>query len=96
MNELFAKVETERAEKSDAFQYYNYLNQFDINFETEETIKTKETFLKISPERFLDSRKSKEKNHWNKKRSSKIGRNDPCPCGSGKKYKKCCGAIVKK
>lgn len=23
--------------------------------------------------------------------SSKVGRNDPCPCGSGKKYKKCCG-----
>ncbi len=23
----------------------------------------------------------------------KVGRNDPCPCGSGKKYKKCCGAI---
>jgi SWIM/SEC-C metal-binding protein len=23
-------------------------------------------------------------------RSEKIGRNDPCPCGSGKKYKKCC------
>jgi uncharacterized protein YecA (UPF0149 family) len=22
----------------------------------------------------------------------KPGRNDPCPCGSGKKYKKCCGA----
>ena len=21
----------------------------------------------------------------------KVGRNDPCPCGSGKKYKKCCG-----
>ena len=25
-------------------------------------------------------------------KSEKIGRNDPCPCGSGKKYKKCCGA----
>ncbi|AOY59193.1 MULTISPECIES: preprotein translocase subunit SecA [Desulfococcus] len=25
------------------------------------------------------------------KRERKIGRNDPCPCGSGKKYKKCCG-----
>ena len=25
------------------------------------------------------------------KRVSKIGRNDPCPCGSGKKYKQCCG-----
>ena len=24
--------------------------------------------------------------------STKIGRNDPCPCGSGRKYKKCCGA----
>ena len=24
-------------------------------------------------------------------RSPKVGRNDPCPCGSGKKYKKCCG-----
>ena len=24
--------------------------------------------------------------------SQKIGRNEPCPCGSGKKYKKCCGA----
>ncbi|AKH19770.1 YchJ family protein [Sedimenticola thiotaurini] len=24
--------------------------------------------------------------------SPKIGRNDPCPCGSGKKYKKCCGS----
>ena len=28
-----------------------------------------------------------------KKRSAtKVGRNDPCPCGSGKKYKKCCGS----
>ena len=26
------------------------------------------------------------------KSSDKVGRNDPCPCGSGKKYKKCCGA----
>jgi len=25
------------------------------------------------------------------RRSDKVGRNDPCPCGSGKKYKKCCG-----
>ena len=26
-----------------------------------------------------------------KRQSAKIGRNDPCPCGSGKKYKMCCG-----
>ena len=24
-------------------------------------------------------------------KGKKVGRNDPCPCGSGKKYKKCCG-----
>jgi len=29
------------------------------------------------------------------KSNDKIGRNDPCPCGSGKKYKKCCGQNVK-
>ena len=27
-------------------------------------------------------------------KNEKVGRNDPCPCGSGKKYKKCCGANV--
>ena len=26
------------------------------------------------------------------RRTIKIGRNDPCPCGSGRKFKKCCGA----
>ncbi|WP_052835392.1 YecA family protein, partial [Syntrophaceticus schinkii] len=28
------------------------------------------------------------------KATPKVGRNEPCPCGSGKKYKKCCGASV--
>ena len=27
-----------------------------------------------------------------RREAPKIGRNDPCPCGSGRKYKKCCGA----
>ena len=31
----------------------------------------------------------------NKKKTRKIGRNEPCPCGSGKKYKKCCGNPLK-
>lgn len=25
------------------------------------------------------------------RKGAKVGRNDPCPCGSGKKYKNCCG-----
>jgi SEC-C motif-containing protein len=29
-----------------------------------------------------------------KRESPKIGRNDPCPCGSGKKYKKCCEGVA--
>ena len=29
--------------------------------------------------------------HTQKRAGDKVGRNDPCPCGSGKKYKKCCG-----
>lgn len=42
--------------------------------------------------------KERRKELYKKQRTSttivkgpKIGRNDPCPCGSGKKYKKCCG-----
>ncbi|MET0644341.1 MAG: SEC-C metal-binding domain-containing protein [Candidatus Binatia bacterium] len=26
-----------------------------------------------------------------RRQGEKVGRNDPCPCGSGKKYKRCCG-----
>ena len=29
-----------------------------------------------------------------KRKDAKVGRNDPCPCGSGKKYKKCHGAAA--
>ena len=29
-----------------------------------------------------------------KKNYSETGRNDPCPCGSGKKFKKCCGPLI--
>ncbi|MGF7058846.1 SEC-C metal-binding domain-containing protein [Brassicibacter mesophilus] len=47
-------------------------------------------------EDILDDEKRKEitKEYRRSKtviKGEKIGRNDPCPCGSGKKYKKCCG-----
>ncbi len=41
-----------------------------------------------------NEQKAEIKKHFhedNRAVSSKVGRNDPCPCGSGKKYKKCCG-----
>ncbi len=34
---------------------------------------------------------SREQKHQPVRKGPKIGRNDPCPCGSGKKYKHCCG-----
>lgn len=34
---------------------------------------------------------NKSKNLLPDKKEKKVGRNEPCPCGSGKKYKKCCG-----
>lgn len=39
-------------------------------------------------EPFLSAASGKQKPHVNA--GSKLGRNDPCPCGSGQKYKKCC------
>jgi SEC-C motif-containing protein len=43
--------------------------------------------------RYIDG-KSFDINTWNAthNKPAKIKRNDPCPCGSGKKYKKCCGS----
>ncbi len=47
-------------------------------------------FQRIDGEwRFIDGRI--ESNGPYRREEPKIGRNDPCPCGSGKKYKQCCG-----
>lgn len=42
--------------------------------------------------KFLDSEPFKEQPM--RRDEPKVGRNDPCPCGSGKKYKRCCGAAA--
>ena len=39
-----------------------------------------------------DGKKNVKKVSVAKREAPKVGRNDPCPCGSGKKYKNCCGA----
>lgn len=45
----------------------------------------------LSPEKIEEITKAYKKSKTVIK-GEQIGRNDPCPCGSGKKYKKCCGA----
>ena len=44
----------------------------------------------LSEERRAELYKEEKSSHTIRK-PKKIGRNDPCPCGSGKKYKNCCG-----
>lgn len=39
----------------------------------------------------VESHSGDEGSHQPVRKEQQIGRNDPCPCGSGKKYKKCCG-----
>tara|TARA_B100002051_G_scaffold227686_1_gene223896 strand:+ start:8760 stop:11276 length:2517 start_codon:yes stop_codon:yes gene_type:complete len=41
----------------------------------------------------IDEKNTDEKANINKLVTGKIGRNEPCPCKSGKKYKNCCGAL---
>jgi uncharacterized protein len=41
---------------------------------------------------WLPLRQAMAERHRAKRMSTKVGRNEPCPCGSGKKFKKCCGA----
>jgi hypothetical protein len=44
----------------------------------------------LAPERRKELYRE-QKNSSTVIKDKKVGRNDPCPCGSGKKYKKCCG-----
>mgnify|MGYP000947564209 CR=1 FL=1 len=62
-------------------------------------MKFSEKFGKMESNILLDLDEAKRKELYKKQKASgtvrreghKIYPNDPCPCGSGKKYKKCCG-----
>jgi NADH:ubiquinone oxidoreductase subunit E len=57
----------------------------------DDTIECMEWWYCFQPEKKVSAQRFKQLEQ--KSKGKKIGRNDPCPCGSGKKYKKCCGAI---
>ncbi len=50
-----------------------------------------QNIVEKKPAQKVQMNDGKEKVSLGPKKSSKVGRNDPCPCGSGKKYKQCCG-----
>jgi preprotein translocase subunit SecA len=52
-----------------------------------------ETIIQRRPRIMRESRgEEMQKKQTVVRKDKKVGRNEPCPCGSGKKYKKCCGA----
>lgn len=66
-----------------------YMNMVGCNAEWLYTLPQWDAIL--TPERRKELYKI-EKSSRTVVKPPKVGRNDPCPCGSGKKYKKCCGA----
>jgi len=62
------------------------ISKFLLNMKITQNTNPKQTTTPIMTNDGKEKLKSKPK-----KNEGKIGRNDPCPCGSGKKYKQCCG-----
>ncbi|UOD35847.1 preprotein translocase subunit SecA [Deferribacteraceae bacterium V6Fe1] len=70
---------------------------FNVKFqvESDEELELKRQNTELKEERrdiFNENSQDDNKKSPVKRDAPKVGRNDPCPCGSGKKYKKCCGA----
>ncbi len=65
-----------------------------VMIKTEEDTK-REQAAKITSTSSSGSSDGSEKGRTVRNKAKKIGPNDPCPCGSGKKYKNCCGDVRK-
>lgn len=83
--------------ESIGFETVEYMMRVQVKIDEDVQLKEKER--KTKEERrdiFSENREEGgEKRQPIKRSQPKVGRNDPCPCGSGKKYKKCCGANEK-
>jgi preprotein translocase subunit SecA len=69
------------------FLFENLLNKLKMDFVT---ILINLKIVQEPTQEEVSTKKNKINPKYN---GEKISRNDPCPCGSGKKYKKCCGAL---
>lgn len=91
-----------RQENENEFEGYDEDSQIDLDIDLEKLyynmLAADADYLYTLPQwdKILTEEKRAEITKAYKKsktvvKGQKIGRNDPCPCGSGKKYKKCCG-----
>ena len=82
-------LETEAGGKDDEEGFVSFIARYAANGQACEH-REKSYFKKIDGEwRFIDGVIANTEPY--RREEPKVGRNDPCPCGSGKKYKKCCG-----
>ena len=90
----YAQEDPLRAYTMEGFELFDSMLQkidkdisiFLLKAEIRQNIERKENTKKITTNDSEDKVEKKKP-----KRTKKVGRNDPCPCGSGKKYKQCCG-----
>ncbi len=84
-----------REESSDMFEEMgNEIREGTINFVLQVRIRTEEDVKREQQAKITSTSGADDGSAPKKapvKKTQKVGRNDPCPCGSGKKYKKCCG-----
>ena len=79
-------VKSAKGQPNDSIGTVEFIAKFHFEKEDREHHEVAE-FKKISGQWYYTDGKVKGKTVRNE---NKVGRNDPCPCGSGKKYKKCC------
>lgn len=82
-------VETKDGLEGDAKGYVQFVAKYDSGNGEEEHHEFSEFSQKDGNWYFVDSKDPRLKTVV--REGEKVGRNDPCPCGSGKKFKKCCG-----
>ena len=89
----YAQVNPVQAYTMEGFELFdNFLNK--INNDIAVLLLKSEIRMNVEPKQTLKGTESSGKDklvNKPKKNSNKIKRNDLCPCGSGKKYKQCCG-----
>ncbi len=82
-------VNTEDGQATDAKGTVEFKAHYRVNGERQQHHELSE-FIKKDGEWFYHDGKMPELKQV-RRDAPKVGRNDPCPCGSGKKFKKCCG-----
>jgi len=84
--ELLSQAKTPEMRKM-VINIYRRMLEDNVNVKDEKEVKK---WLKKHPE-VAQGGEPAPKVETYRRDKPKVGRNDPCPCGSGKKYKKCCG-----